>query len=133
MCTPVVSRQFVKQCLDLLAVGSANLSVNQLQVGASRACAFCCWPGCCYSQLRRIAARRLASGHSKSLLKTALLFSPNSCVPVHQQDLSLEPIHLHVSHRAGEPSGMTTWCALSLLLPQAHPLEAGEDFLDKIG
>ena len=28
---------------------------------------------------------------------------------------------------------MTTWCALSLLLPQAHALEAGQDFLDEIG
>src|SRR5713101_4913336 len=28
---------------------------------------------------------------------------------------------------------MTTWFALSLLLPQAHALEAGQDFLDEIG
>src|SRR6266851_6146435 len=28
---------------------------------------------------------------------------------------------------------MTTWLALSLLLPQAHALEAGQDFLDEIG
>lgn len=28
---------------------------------------------------------------------------------------------------------MTTWFALSLLLPQAHALEAGHNFLDEIG
>src|SRR5438552_2421112 len=28
---------------------------------------------------------------------------------------------------------MTTWLALSLLLPQAHALEARQDFLDEIG
>src|SRR5512145_756747 len=73
---------------------------DQLQVGASRACAFFCWLGCCHSQIRLIAARMLALDHSKSLLKTALLFSPGGCVPVHQQNLSLEPIHRRLSHHA---------------------------------